>query len=265
MKSMKDALTDIGAPTDDKPERKPTSSLYDDVCPECYGSGYADGNYNPNASINEINFCSCPLGTAERNRRSEEVLRKHAQQIAGGCDAAGIPPKYRKFPLSSFKDKNHAIVKAIILAESGVVDRKNSLFLYGENGARKTTLGCAILLERIAQGNQCLFVRGSRILDEVQDTYGSGQSKVAVLDKYRNIPWLMIDELVEGFVAKELTPDKIGILSEIISERYDWERPTIITSNLNLDALSKLLKTPKLTDRIFESYAICEMIGNFRF
>ena len=272
MKSIQDVLASSGAtPIAPKPAAatQEKRSFYAGACQVCFGSGYADNKFSNDIPVEQINFCNCSAGTARRSEVVANRAKVESKRLGAGCDAALIPPKYRKFRLDSFTETTFPFLAARMLGASGGITQgkgtKNSMFLFGENGAGKTTLGAAVLMERIEKhGDQCLFVCGSMILDEIQDTYNGTGSKVAALDKYRSVPWLMIDELIEGFQTKELTQDKIGILSKTLSHRYDWELPTIITSNLSLDQLSALLRTPKLTDRIFETYAICQMVGNFR-
>lgn len=235
-------------------------------CKKCLGSGYVGIKTPDNYPMDQVEFCECQMGITQKGFWSRKIAGKRQSDLESILDSAGIPPRYRNHRISDWDGDSQAAVNSVrSYIESGSVKGRGSILLYGDYGCGKTSLLVAGVIGRIGAGDKSpvLFVKGNRILDEVQATYsrGSEQSKIAVIDKYAKSPVLFIDEFGNGFQSKEFTEDKIAILTDIITYRYDWDLPTLITSNIDLGTMQELLKTPQITDRFLQSYAIAKMVG----
>lgn len=240
-----------------------------DVCPKCAGDGYIGYKSPDNYPIEEVKFCDCEIGYARKQQWEKRLASKKKSDLDTMLDAAGIPTRYRRHRISDWDDDNQvAVLFARSFAENGYAtgkkENRNSICIYGDYGFGKTSLlATAMIAWMQKSGTSGLFVNGERILDEVQDTYKpkSEYSKLSIVRKYAEVPLLFIDEFGNGFQDKEFTEDKISIFTKIIAYRYDWELPTLMTSNLSLSEMKEQLKTPQLTDRILQTYAVCRMTG----
>lgn len=235
-------------------------------CKDCFGSGYMGIKTPDNYPMDQVEFCSCQMGSSQKEFWDKKIAGKKRTDLESTLDAAGIPPRYRNHRIGDWDGDNQAAVNHVrSYIKDGSVNGKDSILLYGDYGCGKTSLLVAGVIGRIEGGDRspALFIKGNRILDEVQATYsrGSEHTKIAVIDKYAKSPVLFIDEFGNGFQSKEFTEDKIAIFTDIITYRYDWNLPTLITSNINLEVMQDLLKTPQITDRFLQSYAIAKMVG----
>jgi len=111
------------------------------------------------------------------------------------------------------------------------------MFLTGAVGSRKTSFAAAILKRWLVVWKEWgIFVpayeAASRLrnLDKIAET----------VKKWSETPLLVLDDIG----ANRSTPHIIEQLLFLIQRRYDWERATIITSNLSLKKFSQRIDDP---------------------
>lgn len=234
-----------------------------------------------NYPIEEVEFCVCEKGQEVKAAEERKEGDKKTSGLEGLIKLAKIPTRYARHRVADWDGDDQVAAKlarryaslgyAVATVESppksGNIVQSNriSLFLYSDYGFGKTSIMSAIMIERMAAtGESSLFSRAADIWMEVQETYKpkATESRLDVLRRYREAPLLLIDEFGYAFEGdKMLTADKVGILTEVLTFRYDWELPTFIASNLDLPKIEALLGSRQLTDRIVQSYAIAKMTG----
>lgn len=138
----------------------------------------------------------------ERNRRAEQEAR-----IKRYSDA-GIPMKF------------------VRMEQSGDVERyiESGLYLWGKPGRGKTYLAALVAKQAIDAGIKTRFTSSKRMFDYLVDFAADG------VDHFVSPQLLVIDDLG----AEKPTEYKLEKLVQVIDERELAERPTIITSNLDL-------------------------------
>jgi len=142
---------------------------------------------------------------------------------------AGIPLKYRSF---TFDDFNSVTLRKSVNKLKNYIemlDKNKSngtgLYLFGNSGTGKTSLGCLVMLEALKHGYSCYFC----VVDQYRKSLFESNSEV--LDKIRNSQFLMIDD-----IGREFQDSKGFIesyLDDLVRHRTDNLTPTIITSNLS--------------------------------
>jgi DNA replication protein DnaC len=211
------------------------------TCPKCNGTGwvpFAPGSY-------DINACSCQEGS----RRSQRIV------------AAKIPKRYLHCRLDSFHDRGLA---QLIAARSRVLEFANGwmaganhgrgLLLTGGCGSGKTHLAVAGLLEIIGspKPGRLLFRNFQDLIQEIQASFDSDEvpSKSEILRPLLEADLLVLDEL--GSQKPSMFVQ--DILYYIINTRYNEERTTIFTTNLNADTKPTLTENigERLRSRLFE-------------
>lgn len=241
----------------------------DDGTCYCEGIGIIGTKTPDNYPMAEVRFCSCEKGQQQKLLWERKNSYVKPFDLEAAMNAAELPTHYRKHRIDSprwVNDNQYAVLYAKEYAANGYVTGKtgvrNSICLFGEFGVSKTSLLSAVMVERMKAGVSCLFVKAQAIIDEVQASYKSATvSKLSVLQRYQKIPFLLIDEFGYAFDG-ELTKDKIGIMTEVLSYRYDWELPTAISSNLSPERMKDLLTSQQIVDRILETYAVARMTGD---
>ena len=132
------------------------------------------------------------------------------------------------------------------LAESGWVTNRHNVAVVGPTGVGKTFLACALANCAIRRGHTALYLRASRMLDELA---------VARLDgRFGRLTasWARIDVLViDDFLLRPLTPDQAADTLEVIEDRAGL-RSTIITSQLPIALWHQALGEPTIADAVLD-------------
>ena len=146
---------------------------------------------------------------------------------------AGIPPRYSKCDLDSFRDNNDSLAAAVRKARRfsetfPVVDK--GLFFLGKPGLGKTHLSVAIVKEVIRRTNaRALFYDVRELLKEIRNTYNPivRSTESDIIRPVMDAELLVLDDL-----GAEKTSEWVEeTLNLIVNTRYNERRPTIFTSN----------------------------------
>lgn len=258
-------------------------------CRRCQNLGFIGIRDPHHYKFDQVDFCDCEIGNAEKAKWSAKAPK--AETVNDRYTRAGIPPLFHGRTLSEW-DVNQKHVRAarnlieydkIVdpdLIESGIVssdDSRNSIYLYGDYGSRKTTLGCVILMRKIDQGKNCLYGVCDLVLEELKASkrFTSKESYPEVFRKYGDVDYLFLDEIGYAFQIgvnvdtdngkssiDEMTNASLKELTKLIDWRLMYMKPTILSSNLSIDNLRKVTKTNQLVDRLLDRYSIRPIIDD---
>ena len=200
----------------------------DPNCPTCGGAGWvrvADGG------AGAASLCKCTKRTG----------------LVRNVRALGIPPK---FQLASFENFNvrpgakaePSLLAALQTSRQYVAEflkldgscSKSGLLFIGIPGIGKTHLAVATLRAVVGAGMTTgRFLDFTSFVSELQSTFdpSNPESKHDLLDPVLNTGLLVLDDLG----ARQPTPFVHEILYLIVNTRYVNQRPTIFTTNLQLE------------------------------
>lgn len=157
--------------------------------------------------------------------------------------AGGNPYEYGRFQLETFEafrgreralKRTRDLVEAVLQSKDPY-DKIHGLYIVGDTGTAKTALAhCALrrLLEAgFRPGRDVIFDDALSLIEQIQDTYGSGASTWKILEaRFRTRFWILDD-----LGAEKPSDDVVRKLTVIFNRREG--RPTLVTSNVSPDQL----------------------------
>jgi len=147
----------------------------------------------------------------------------------------------------------------LTLAEARWVASHHNVAVVGATGLGKTFVACALANCAIRRGHTALYLRASRMLDELAIARVDG--RLARL----TASWARIDVLViDDFLLRPLTPDQAADTLEVIEDRAGL-RSTIITSQLPISGWHAAMGDPTVADavldRVLQDLHRIELVG----
>jgi DNA replication protein DnaC len=157
-----------------------------------------------------------------------------------------LPARYQLARLSDFP------VELQSRAARWIAHPGDGLLIEGPVGSGKTYLAAAIVRARIESGMRASFRRSADLYAALRESYRLNASESDLMGPYRDAQLLVLDNLGAG----SLTDFERRITLEILDRRLNDRRPTVVTTNWELDAIAE-----KMDDRIASRLA---MYVNFR-
>ncbi len=178
---------------------------------------------------------------------AEELRHRRERSLIYRMKQAKIPWDWT---LSSFPFKKQpAVQKSRImdLADARFVQRGENIVFIGNPGTGKSGLASGLPREAILSGNRGLFYNAQDLLD---DLYASLADRTTsrMLKKICRYDLLVLDEL--GYLT--LTPEQMNAFFKLMSERYQANKSTIITTNLDYAKWCDLFKPKAMIDALLD-------------
>jgi len=132
------------------------------------------------------------------------------------------------------------------LAEGAWVTAHHNIAVVGPTGVGKTFLACALANAAIRRGHSALYLRASRMLDELAIARVDGRL-ARLMSAWARIDVLLIDD----FLLRPLSADQAADTLEVIEDRAGL-RSTIITSQLPINAWHEAMGEPTVADAVLD-------------
>jgi len=173
--------------------------------------------------------CEC-----EKEESKEELRRKELIKRAEIQTELSIPLKYRF--AKSFDDIDYSRDpkqrKIADICMAFINDsRYYNLCMLGSIGTGKTLCAYIMAIESMLKGKHAIVTTESRMLDEIQNASYKGK-RMDKLDEYASVPFLVIDEI--GRTKPKDIDTNRKMLFDIINDRTDWQKKTVLISNLRI-------------------------------
>lgn len=201
--------------------------------------------------------CRCRLNAiADAKKEREEFSARRA--ALEHRQAAGIPARYQYARLDDLPSSYAADACARFVAtlDARLKDGRG-LVLLGPPGVGKTFTACAVLHAVLAQGRSAFFATANDLVRK-----RSWDEETAFGDSLRRADVLVLDD----FATTRTTDYAREKVFEAINCRYNAKKPTLITSNLTVDALKHPgdPEAERLYSRVLEACAPVQMVGENR-
>lgn len=202
--------------------------------------------------------CLSMLKTHEKktNELRTEILQK--DWIDRLISKIGI--RYQDKNFSDFAIHNGQQKKIKEIAESYVsafqknLEQETNLIFMGKSGTGKTLLALIMYQTLIKFGWMAEYNANINFLKRLREKQSTSHSKFeSTLTFYKNLPFLILDEVTEGCGANAALADwEQSILRLIIDKRYSSKKSTLIITNRNKDELIERLGEP-IVSRLTEN------------
>lgn len=145
-----------------------------------------------------------------------------------------------------------------------------NVVFFGAAGVGKTHLSIALGVEAINQGYETQFIKASTLVNDINKAMdedggkSSGENRKRLLNKFMNIPLLILDDLAYS----KIEPQSTDFLFQLLIGRYDNNRSTILTGNEGFEAWEKGLfsgnkaQAMAVTDRFLEDCVVVNIKGD---
>lgn len=186
----------------------------------------------------------CPVCRQQwQQQESAHEAAIKQQELMAKFGKAGIPKRHQACTVSSYQATNdgqihfkNGVVEYVKEMKSGSL--KRNMVLLGNCGTGKTHMACAIGMEAVRDGKTVLFATVSEVIRRIQATHKSAtETEYQLMNSYAEIDLLILDEVGVQYN----TESSHRIMTEIVNERYNAEKPTIFISNLGKAEFSQLM------------------------
>lgn len=189
--------------------------------------------------------------------------------------SSNIPDKYFKFDLRNltkkFSDENPialSIIKNYSIKISDMIREGIGLFIEGESGLAKSSLGVYILKEAIKKHESCFYIRMSNLTKLLYDNSSNNieeRENAQYIVKWikENVSLLMIDEIDKDYKVDNPNSFLGSLVNDFFGYVYDNNKSLIITSNKPKQSL-KGIHANNVIDRLEELADVILVGSSFR-
>lgn len=206
----------------------------------------------------ERHYTTCPACSEEKKEREEREAEasKKAQDVERRMSSSGIPERFKDATFDNYRidqgEQQRKVFQACRQYAIAYPERwrlGTSLMLVGGVGVGKTHLAVAIAKEAMREGS-VLYTTCLKATRKVKESF-SRESKTTesqALQSFVSPGLLIVDEV--GVQYGSVTEH--NIIFEIINDRYESNRPTILISNLDFEAFTQMVGD-RVIDRLSEN------------
>ena len=189
------------------------------------------------------------LGAGEviLNLLLEESRSRQERSLKYRLDQACLPYNWT---LSTFPfEKQPGVDKKQIMNLSGLdfISRGENIVLIGKTGVGKTGVAMGLLRQAIMAGYRCRYYNAQDLMDELYASLAD-RSTPRVLKSLCRFDLIQIDEL--GYLT--LKSEQMNAFFKLMAERYQTNKSTIITTNLELEEWYDLFEPKDMVDALLD-------------
>lgn len=252
----------MNSPTSSEPERiKPIERTVDKVCEKHgpYRAKQIAMAFGAAPITMQCPKCSEERREADELSKAESERRARVDRVRRLFANSGIPPRFADRTLENYTAEKEGQKRALRIATRYVESFADpasigmSMVLAGKPGTGKTHIACAVGQALIEQFRSVVFMTVLQAIRSVKETYRKDSEKTES-EAIRNLlePDLLILDEVGAQIGSE--HEKM-LMFEIINERYQNCRSTILISNLTGDELTEFMGD-RVMDRFRENGAV---------
>lgn len=186
----------------------------------------------------------------EKEAEAAEFMRRRREH--NRMAECGIGPRFSGVTFADYAPTCNEAVKVLAQCQSYVDNfgsgKGESLLMLGSPGTGKNMLAAAICLALIKKDFGCISTTAIKLVRKIKASWADKTiNEQTIIDSMVAPHLLVIDEIGVQFgsATEQL------YLTEIINERYEKRRPTILISNLKLSELTAVMGE-RVIDRFYD-------------
>lgn len=192
----------------------------------------------------------------DEERQSIARMQAWQKKLGESC----IPDRFQDRTFNNYEVKNDGQKNALMFARAYAVMFNEELstgrgaIFCGKPGTGKTHLAVAIALHIMLCNKPALFTTVQRAVRRIKDAWrkGATESESDVIALYVHPDLLILDEIGVQFGSDF----ERNFLFDILNERYENKKPTLLLSNLDIEEIKEFLGA-RIFDRLKEDGAQC--------
>lgn len=239
--ALRRALT--APPTPNEPSTIPSAR----DCPDCGGAGwYKEAVSHGHPSFGKLFPCRCTLATRDSHLKDRrlEILSKLQGEMGGELSLCRLD----SFDLRRARnaESRKSLAFAVTASRDFLGAPRRWLYFYGPTGVGKSHLASAIAIAWADGGlGRAAYASAPALLRYIRTGYKDDTADERLI-ALQLVDLLVLDDLgTEYHKPGEQYSHTDSMLFELIADRYTYDRPTIITSNLAVEDLE-----PRIASRI---------------
>lgn len=218
-------------------------------CPDCGGAGwYKEAVPHGHPSFGKLFPCQCTLAARDTHLKSRrlDILSKLQGELGGELSCCRLDGFDLRRARKNDPESRKSLAFALSAARDFLSDPRRWLYLYGPTGVGKSHLSAAIATAWADAGmGRAAYASAPALLRYIRSGYKDDSADERLI-ALQVVDLLILDDLgTEYHKSGESYGNTESILFELIADRYSYDRPTIITSNLELADLE-----PRIASRI---------------
>lgn len=228
--ALKRALT--APPTPNEPDVIPVPR----DCPYCGGAGfYKEAVPYGHPHFGQIFPCACKLAEREAHLKSSrmDILSKLQGELGGELSRCRLETFAIGRARSGDPESAKSLKKALAAARAFLAAARGWLYFYGPTGVGKSHLAAAIAIQWADTGmGRAAYCSAPALLRYIRSGYKDDTADERLI-ALQVVDLLVLDDLgTEYHKPSDGYGNTESTLFELIADRYTYDRPTIITSNL---------------------------------
>lgn len=167
--------------------------------------------------------------------------------------SSNVKPLYQRMSMHDLTDVEPEALGAVLEYQArsdAFVNRGIGMILHGTVGSGKSALAMLVLKRLLADGHDGYFITFSELVSRTMDSWRDVAERDYLIRRVRNAGVLVIDDIGREHHQRQVTSEggtrsrvttatSESTLDELIRHRVAMSKPTIVTTNLDLETVDK--------------------------